>query len=133
MSAMSDYLENKLLDHVLGTTAFTMPVNVYVALCTVATTDADTGSTITEAGYTSYARIEVSDDWAAASSGSADNAAIFEFPAATGGTATATHFALCDAITDGNMLIHGALTSSLAISNGITPAFVVGALVVTAD
>ena len=130
---MSDYLEVKVLDHVLGTTAFTMPANVYLALCTVATVDADDGTTITEANYTSYARVEVSDDWAAAASGSKDNANILQLPAATGGTSTATHFALCDALTGGNMLIHGQLTSSLAISNGITPAFAVGALVVTAD
>ena len=34
MSAMSDYLENKVLDHVLGTTAYTHPSQTYIGLST---------------------------------------------------------------------------------------------------
>ena len=34
MSAMSDYLENEILDHILGTGSYTMPSNVYVGLAT---------------------------------------------------------------------------------------------------
>ena len=34
MAAISTYLGNKLLDHSLGSTSFTMPANVYVALYT---------------------------------------------------------------------------------------------------
>ena len=34
MSALSDFAENKLLDHVLGTTSFTAPAKVYVGLHT---------------------------------------------------------------------------------------------------
>ena len=30
MSAMSDYLENEILDHILGTGAYTAPTTVYV-------------------------------------------------------------------------------------------------------
>ena len=34
MSAMSDYLENEILDHILATGAYTMPTTVYVGLST---------------------------------------------------------------------------------------------------
>lgn len=133
MAAASDYLENKLLDHITGKTAYTQPT-AYVALCTAAPTDSDTGSTITEASYTSYARVSTAgSDWNAASSGSTDNANAISFPACTGGTNTVTHFVLVDASSAGNILVHGALDSSLAISNGITPSFASGTLTVSCD
>ena len=50
---LSDYLENKLIDHFLGTTSYTMPTPVYVALYTVTPSDAGGG---TEATGGSYAR-----------------------------------------------------------------------------
>jgi len=133
MSAASDYLENKLVDHVTGKASFTKPT-AYVALCTAAPNDASTGSTITEADYTSYARVETSaSDWDAASSGSAANAAAIEFPECTGGSNTVTHFVLVDASSSGNVLVHGALSSSLDISDGITPSFAIGTLTVSCD
>ncbi len=131
MTKASDYLENKLVDHIVGTTSFTMPANVYAALCTAAPTDASTGTTITEAAYTSYARVECSADWNASSSGTADNANVITFPAATGGSETITHFCLCDASTAGNMLVYGTLDASLAVSSGITPSFAASAISVT--
>ena len=39
----SNYLENKILDHALGTTAFTQPTNQYLALHTADPTDAASG------------------------------------------------------------------------------------------
>lgn len=45
---LTNYLENKLLDHFLGTTAYTMPSPVYVALFTVAPGDAGGGTEVTE-------------------------------------------------------------------------------------
>ena len=50
---LSNYLENKILDHFLGTTSYTMPADVYVALYTAAPNDAGGG---TEATGGSYAR-----------------------------------------------------------------------------
>lgn len=134
MSKASDYLENKLLDHIVGKTSFTMPSSVYVALCTSAPTDASTGSTLTEANYTGYARkLTSGSDWATAASGATSNAAAIAFAACTGGSSTVTHFALVDASSAGNVLVWGALTSSLAVSNGITPQFAIGDLDITCD
>ena len=54
MSAASDYLENKLLDHSLATTTFTAPGAVYVGLHTGSPGDADDGANEVSGG--SYAR-----------------------------------------------------------------------------
>jgi len=96
MSALSDYLENKLLDHALGTAAYTMPT-VYVALYTSDPTDADTGTEVSGGGY---ARQTVT--FNAASGGSASNAGDITFPQATADWGTITHIGLRDAATGGN-------------------------------
>ena len=135
MAGASDYLEDKLLDHLFNKASYTAPT-IYVALCTAAPVDSDTGSTITEATYTGYARKStVAGDWNAASGdpSTIDNGNAITFAACTGGSSTVTHFALVDASSAGNMLLWGALTSSLAVSSGITPEFAVGALDVTLD
>ena len=44
MSGMSDYLENKVLDHVLGTTSYTMPATVYIGLSTASFIDDNSGT-----------------------------------------------------------------------------------------
>ena len=51
MAALSDYLENELLDHALGTGSFTAPTNVYLSLYTTDPTDADTGNELSGNGY----------------------------------------------------------------------------------
>jgi hypothetical protein len=62
------------------------------------------------------------------------NTALVQFPQCTGSTATASYFGIgTDASGTGNLLMSGALTSSLSISNGIQPQFAAGALTVTVD
>ena len=113
MSAMSDYLENKFLDHFLGTSSTASPSNVYVALHTADPTDAGTG---TEVSGNGYARQAIT--FGAASSGTASNSAV-EFPAASGGDfGTITHIGIWDATTSGNLLFHSALTTSKTIADG---------------
>lgn len=54
----------------------------------------------------------------------ATNASAVTFPAATGGSNTATHFGVgTDSSGAGTLLFSSALDSSLAISSGITPQF----------
>ncbi len=97
----------------------------------------ETGTqTTSEANYTSYARVSVARStagWTVAS-GVADNDSAINFPAATGGSSTATHFGVgSDSSGTGNLFLSGALGASLAISNGITPSFAAGALDVSLD
>jgi hypothetical protein len=98
----------------------------------------ETGSQNTsEAAYTApYARQSVarsSAGWDEASSAASNHSAI-TYPACTGGSETETHFGIgSDSSAAGHLFIWGALTSSLAVSNGITPSFAAGALDVTLD
>lgn len=116
---LSNYLENKALDHVLGTTAFTMPT-VYLALFTSDPTDAGTGTEVSGGGY---ARQTIA--FSASSGGATSNSAKVTFPVATASWGTITHIGLYDASTAGNMLWHGALSTSKAVATDDT--FEIGA------
>ena len=127
MSAMSDYLENEILDHILGTGAYTMPTTVYVGLSTGSFNDDNSGTELTGNGY---ARVSIS--FGAASSGTASNDAAVEFSAATGSWGTVSHFGLFDASSAGNLLIHGALTASKVIETGDILKIAIGDMDITA-
>ena len=92
--------------------------------------------TTNETTYTGYARVAVNrtaGGWTRASS-TISNAAKITVPQCTGGTATITHFGIgTDSTSTGNLLMRGALTASLAVSNGIQPEFVIGALTAAVD
>lgn len=121
MAALSDYLENALLDHVLRVAAFAQPAALYVALYTTATDDAAGGTEVTGG---SYARQTVS--FSAAAGGATSNSAAVSFsnmPAVT-----VTHVAIHDALTAGNRLFHGALTANVAVAAGNTFTFAIGDL-----
>ena len=117
MSAASDYLENKVLDHVLGGATYTQPTNVYVGLWT-ADDGLESGTLTSEVSGGSYARQTMAFD--AAAGGSADSSATVTFPTATANWGTITHVALMDASTGGNVLFHGAVTTSKTIESGDT-------------
>lgn len=117
MSAASDYLENKVLDHVLKNTAYSQPANLYLGLWT-ADDGLESGTVTSEVSGGSYARQTIS--FNAASGGTADSAATVTFPAATANWGTITHVAIMDAATSGNVLFHGAVTTSKTIESGDT-------------
>lgn len=117
MSAASDYLENRVLDHVLKNTAYTQPTNLYIGLWT-ADNGLESGTLTSEVSGGSYARQLVT--FGAASGGSASNSATVTFPAATANWGTITHVAVMDAVTAGNVLFHGAVTTSKTIESGDT-------------
>jgi len=125
----SNYLENKLLDHALGTAAFTAPSNVYLGLFTSDPADDASG---TELSGNGYARVAVT--FNASSSGSATGpTSTTEFTASGGNFGNVTHFAIFDALTSGNMLFHGSLTSAKTISDGDTLRFAAASITITED
>ena len=106
--------------------------SLYVALYTSDPTDADTG---TETVYTNYARVAVarnSGGWTV-SGNNVSNTAAVTFPQCGTTGATITHWGIRTASTGGDLLFHGALTASLAVSDGVTPEFAIGALDVNID
>lgn len=132
MAGKSDYLENEILDHVIGASAYTAPATLYIGLATAAITDATTGSTVTEADYTGYARVSVTNNatnFPAASGGAKSNANEIAFPEKTGGADDVVTYAfVADAATLGNILYWAALSASKTIQDGDVPRFVAGDL-----
>lgn len=105
MTALADYAENKLLDHVLATAAWTKPTNTYLQLHTGNPGEAGTSNVAT----TNTRQVTA---WAAASSRAIATNAAINFTAAA--SETITHVSLWDASTGGNCIAYGALTASVA-------------------
>ena len=112
MSAFSNYLENKVLDHVFGGVPYSAPATLYLALYT---SDPGDGNTGTECSGTSYARQTIT--FTVVNDTASNNAAV-EFPVAGSSWGTITHVGILDQLTSGNLLAHGALTASKAIASG---------------
>lgn len=131
MGSFTDYLENALLDHVFGTAgqAYAQPT-IYIALCTVAVTDTADGDTITEPASPSYDRIVMA-TWDAASGGATENTNDILWGQASASWGTILDFAICDALTSGNVLAYGSLTISKSVASGDTPKFATEDLDVT--
>lgn len=109
--------------------------SLYVAL--FESDPGDAGTVTNEADYTGYARVAVartSGGWTIAGNNASNTAAV-TFGECTAGTNTATHFGICKAGTASvqDLIFHGDLDSSLAISTGIIPEFIIGAIDVNED
>lgn len=127
--------ENELLNLILNNTNIanigdatglrgsTSAGSLYAALHTADPGEAG-DQTTSEVAYTSYARVAISRAGSAwtVTGNSASPAANIDFPAATGGSATATHFSIGTAASGaGKILYKGAISPSIAISTGVTP------------
>lgn len=137
--ALSDYLENKIVDTLVRGQAYTMPATVYVALATTAGSDAACG---TEVSGGSYARVAVTSslaNWAGTQSagsttassgtgGTTSNNNAITFPAPTASWGSVTEYCVFDAASAGNLLWRTALTTPKTINNGdAAPSFAAGA------
>jgi hypothetical protein len=136
---MSNYLQAKILDYVMSDTSYSPPGTVYVALFTVAPTNAGGG---TEASGGSYARAATTNNttnWPASTGTSPTtkaNGTVITFTTATADWSSGSNmvaFALFDALTSGNMLWWANLNESKPVLNGDTPSFAIGALTITQD
>jgi hypothetical protein len=112
VSAFSNYLENKVLLHVFGATAYTAPTTLYLALYTVVPDDTGGG---TEVSGTSYARQTIA---FTVVNDTASNTSAVEFPTAGSTWGTVVAVGIFDNLTSGNLLAYGNLTSSKTIASG---------------
>ncbi len=107
--------------------------NRYIALHTADPGEAGSQTT-SEATYTSYARIAIATGAWTDGGSTFSNTNLAQFAQCTGGSNTITHVSIGTASSGaGQILYSGALTSSLAVSNGIQPQFSAGALQVSED
>jgi len=124
--------ENDLLKLIFNATAIanladnaaSSPItNIYVSLHTGDPGEAG-NQTTSECAYTSYARVAVartSGGWTVTSN-SVSPVSNISLPAATGGSETATHFAVgTDSSGTGKVLYKGAISPNIVISSGVTP------------
>lgn len=108
--------------------------NTHVALHTADLTAGTNSQAQNETAYTNYARQAVarSTGWGAASGGATNNAATISFPQCGATGATVTHVSVGVGASGATAVWHyGALNSSLAVANGITPQFAANALTIT--
>ena len=140
MSAMSDYLEQKICNHVLRGTAYTTPGDsVYVGL--IRNYDAavvEAGTLTQEATGGSYARQQMNTPTNAAgawvapgAAGATSNVAAITFPTATGDWGNVSGVIISDAASAGNVLLHGSLTTARDVKNGDVFKFNIGDLDIT--
>lgn len=129
MSA-SNYMEEKILDHLFGLATWTAPASIYVSLHT-----ADPGETgASEVSGNSYARSLAgvgSANWTRTSQTvTNDNPVTFTGPTPSA-WATVTHFGFWDAATSGNFIGGNALDNSRAPEVDVALSFAAGELVAT--
>lgn len=141
-TAMTDFLENKLADHLFRTTTYSQPATLAIALFTAAPGETGGGTEVSGGSYARVANNPANGNWNAtqggtsgASSGTGglvDNAGAITFPTPTANWGSVTHFAILDATSGGNMLIYGALAQAKTVNNGDpAPSFAAGALDIT--
>lgn len=121
MGSLSDYSELELLDHLFNA-AYTAAATVYLCLCTADPTDAGTGASMNEhSNDKGYSRKAIT--FGAAASRRITQSGAVTFDAATDTWTAITHWAICDSGTHGagNMLAHGAFSSSFQPVSGNTP------------
>src|SRR5262245_10445986 len=113
----STYLDNKLLDLVLGAVSYTAPSSIYAALYTVAPTAAGGG---TEVSGGSYARVAITNNttnFPSASGGSKSNGTMITWPTATASWSVVVAVGLLDAASGGNLLYFTTISSKTVDSN----------------
>jgi hypothetical protein len=123
----TNYLEDRILNHVLRNTAYIQPTGLYMALHTADPGEVGTGNEVVGGSYAPQAVVftaVVAGTGQAVSSGAVSFAGM---PAAT-----VTHFTIRDAPT-GNPLFYGPLSAPQVVSAGATLAFNAGQVVISCD
>lgn len=124
MSAASDYLELKLINHIMRGVAFAVPTKTFIALHS--SNPGDTGvAEVATTTWPSYVRQDAAKGgtqaaaWTDQGDGSVKNSQQMLYAMYDGTAAlTVTHFSVWDAQTGGNMLVQAALASSRTINPG---------------
>ena len=132
MSYLSNYLENELLDHVLGVGAYTRPTSVIFGLFTADPGESGATGEVSSSG-TGYARVTVPNNTTnfpqCSTSGTPvkTNGAVIAFPTPTASWGTVTHWAAYDQ-GGTNMLAHGPLVTPQSYTTGDSPKIPIGGI-----
>ena len=109
MAGLTNYLEDKIWNHVFGSTSYTKPTNWYVGLLTAAPSDSAGG---TEVSGGSYARQVIAFTIIGGGTALAVNTSAITFPTATTDWGTIGWVGIYDALTSGNLVAYQNLQQS---------------------
>ena len=110
MAGLTNYLEDKIINHVFGSTTFTKPTNWYVGLLTASPSDSSEGTEVTGG---SYARQICAFTITGSGVALATNTSAITFPTASGGDwGIVGWIGIYDAISSGNLVAYQNLQKS---------------------
>jgi len=101
MAGLTNYLEDKIMNHVFGSTTFTKPTNYYVGLLTATPSDSAAG---TEVSGGSYARQVCAFTITGTGTAQATNTSAITFPTATADWGIVGWIGIYDAVSTGNLV-----------------------------
>ena len=109
IAGFTNFLEDKVINHLFGGTAYTVPTTWYCGLLTASPSDSASGTEVTGGAY---ARQAIS--WTVTGTGTAQAAssAALTWDAASSDWGTVTHAGIYDALTEGNICAFETLTKS---------------------
>lgn len=122
MGKVSTFAKNKMIDHVFKS-GYTPAATLYLCLCTADPTVDGTGASIAETDYSGYVRKSFigSDYFTAAAARKIAQNTIITFSEASGvSTSDISHWCICDAAADGNMLASGSFNTPFNVVAGNT-------------
>ena len=121
MATVTDYGAQAVITDVFGLTT-NMPATLYVALMTTGLSPGESAGSALAEPADGYARVAIAvgaSNWAAPyGSGAVENVNDITFPAATADWGEITHWALCDAATNGNVLLWDRALDSMYVGSG---------------
>ena len=109
MAGLTNYLEDKIWNHVFGSTTYTKPTNWYVGLLTATPSDSATG---TEVSGGSYARQVCAFTVTGTGIALATNTSAITFPTATADWGIVGWIGIYDAVSSGNLVAYQNLQKS---------------------
>lgn len=137
MSAASNYTEANVINALLRGVAFPLPSKTYVSLHTANPGEAGDSEVTTDA-FPAYVRREaeqggaIGSGWSEPVDGVSKNAKQLTYPGFDGAApVTASHWAVYDAPTGGNLLFYAPLQTSRTLQSGDVFVFDINALTVT--
>ena len=137
MSALSDVVERKVLDHLFGGTAMTQYSSFKIAVGTSAWSDSAEGTEVTtNTGSGNYERQSIAFTAAATSSGTSKvaNSAQITFPAAPSNLGAIQYWAIYGTAGGTTEVVaHGQFSAGRTIATGDQLSIAQGALEITAD
>jgi len=109
MAGLTNYLEDKIWNHVFGSTTYTKPTNWYVGLLTATPSDSAGG---TEVSGGSYARQVCAFTVTGSGTAEAKNTSAITFPTATADWGVVGWIGIYDAVSSGNLVAYQNLQKS---------------------